>query len=149
MTEILKFLHFDPLAPNTGPLPNIQSYFYLVPTLFYTVLTLKKVIWFTHAKIMLHELCKFFKIQKSQFSVWNILRGRIIWLFSGWISCRTGLVLNKNMLEYLVVGQCLALESQNAGISKFQFRTENRSRTSPGGFLDRIFSLKAINRDCL
>ena len=41
-TEILKFLHFSPLAPTTDPLSNIPTYFYLVPTLFYTIFTLKK-----------------------------------------------------------------------------------------------------------
>ena len=41
-TEILKFLHFGPLAPTTGPVPNIQTHLNLVTTLFYTILTLEK-----------------------------------------------------------------------------------------------------------
>ena len=105
----------------------------------------EKVIWFTYAKIMLHELCKFYKIQISPFSIWNILRGRIIWHFLGVISCRTGLALNKNMLLYLVGGRCLALESRNAGISIFPSWTENCSRTPPGDFLDRFFAPNAVN----
>ena len=69
--------------------------------------------------------------------------------FPGLISCRTGLLLNSNVFEYLVGGRWLALKGKNKGISIFQSYAENRSRTLPDGFLDYFFSSKLVNCDRL